>query len=673
MTKVRARERIAKLRREIERHRELYHVHDRQEISDAALDSLKRELLTLEQQYPDLVTPDSPTQRVGGRPLAQFAKVRHATPMLSLEDAFDADEARAWEARLQKLLHTNRLDYYAEVKVDGVSLSLVYEDGALVRGATRGDGQVGEDVTQNVKTIEAVPLRIPIERLPKAWQAAARRRLEVRGEVFMRRDAFERMNRSQAKAGLPPFANPRNASAGAVRQLDPAVTASRRLTFVAWDVPTDLGQTTHEESHAVAKTLGFPTIALNRHCPTLDSVLALHASIGKRREKLHFWLDGIVVNVNAIAQFRKLGVAGKAPRGALAFKYPAEQATTVVEDIQVQVGRTGALTPVAHLKPVPVAGTTVSRATLHNQDEIDRLEVRVKDTVIIEKAGDIIPDVVRVLENLRPAGTKPYRMPTACPICGHKVHRPAGEVAHYCPNERCPARLRESLYHFVSKSAFDIAGLGRNIIDVFVDEGLVATPADFFTLTEPQLVGLPLFAETKAKNVVQAIAAAKRVPLHRFILALGIRHVGEQTALDLAAHFGTLGRVRAASVDAIDQIEDIGGTVAQSVASYFAAPANRKLIDRLLRLGVRVQAAERTSSTHLQGATFVVTGTLDTMTRDEAHRRIRAAGGAVASSVSNKTTYVVVGSEPGTKAEKARALGVTLLNEEDFLKVLGRG
>lgn len=672
LTKGEARERLGKLRREIERHRYLYHVLDRTEISDAALDSLKQELKTLEDRFPDLVTPDSPTQRVGGQPLDQFRKVRHASPMLSLEDALTGAELEAWLDRLKKLVPRAQLDFYAEVKIDGLSIALVYEHGLLVRGATRGDGQVGEDVTQNVKTIEAIPLRISIDKLPPSVRARAAQRLEVRGEVYLRKDVLAALNREQAKQGEPLFANPRNAAAGAVRQLDPRVTASRRLSFYAWDLPTDLGQRTHQESHELAKLLGFPTNPLNRHCRDLAAVKAYHDEIGRRRERLPYQLDGIVVNVDDRLTVAKLGVVGKAPRGALAFKYPAEQATARVEEIVVQVGRTGALTPVAHLTPVAVAGTTVSRATLHNQDEIERLDVRIGDTVIVEKAGDIIPDVVQVLKNLRPRRTKPYHLPRRCPICQTAVVRRPGEVIHYCPNRRCPARQRETLYHFVGQHGFDMAGVGPNIVDVLVDEGLVKDLADLFTVKPDQLVGLPLFAEKKAANVVAAIQASRRIPLARFLVALGIRHVGEETAVDLAQHFGSLERLMAANREAVNAVPNIGDVVADSLINFFADQRHRQLIAKLESYGVTVTPAERLASTKLKGKTFVVTGTLEMMTRQEAHRLVRLHGGEVASSVSKKTSYLVVGSEPGSKLRQARGLGVLALTEREFLKLIGR-
>lgn len=664
MTKTHAAARITKLRAEIEHHRYLYHVLDRQEISDAALDSLKHELEQLEARFPELVTPDSPTQRVGGAPLPGFVKVRHTVPMLSLNDTFSGDEFRAWLERVTKLDSRAGSDFYAEMKMDGLAMSLVYEAGVLKTAATRGDGQVGEDVTQNIKTIEAIPLRLHLDAVPQ--------RVEVRGEVFLPKANFEAMNREQAAQGLPAFANPRNAAAGAIRQLDPRITATRKLDFFAYDLITDLGQTTHEESHQLAKKLGFKVNPLNKRCANAEEVLAYHEAIGKKRATLPYWSDGIVVNVNNNAVFRELGVVGKAPRAAIAFKYPAEQATTVVEDIQVQVGRTGALTPVAHLRPVQVAGSTVSRATLHNANEVARLDVRVGDTVIVEKAGDVIPDVVQVLPKLRPAGAHAFRMPTSCPVCHRPVHRDPDAAIHYCTNTACPARAREGLYHFVSKKALDIAGLGPKIIDVLVDEGLVTTPADFFHLNAEQLVGLPLFAEKKAEKIVASIQSRRRVALGRFLFSLGIRHVGEETARALAQHFGSLKRLRSAQADELAAVADVGDVMVQSIAEFFHAPSTDKLLAALSDAGVVVEQEARVAAKPgpLAGKTVVITGTLSTLSREEAQEKVRQAGGHVASAVSKKTDAVVVGENPGSKAERAQQLGVRILAENDFLKLV---
>lgn len=666
VTKAAAGERVGKLRAEIEHHRYLYHVLDRQEISDAALDSLKHELKALEDRFPDLVTPDSPTQRVAGEPLPQFRKVPHAAPMLSLEDVFSEDELTVWAERVRKFAPRAAQDFFAEVKVDGVSLSLVYEDGRLVTGATRGDGRIGEDVTHTVRTIEAVPLTLPLERLPSGVQAQARKRLEVRGEVYMRRDVFDALNAELAKASAPLFANPRNAAAGAIRQLDPSVAAKRRLSFVAWDLVTDLGQRTHAESHQIAEQLGFPTNGrVTRRCRSLDDVVGYVRDIGKKRDAMPYWFDGVVINVNAIDLFQRLGVVGKTPRGAIAFKYPAEQATTVVREIRLQVGRTGAITPVAVLDPVHVAGTTVTHATLHNADEIQRLDVRVGDTVIIQKAGDIIPDVVQVLPKLRPRGTKAFRMPTS--LHGSRVVRRG--VLHYVEDTSLDIIQRERLRHFVSRSAFDIEGLGGKTIDALCDAGLVREPADVFTLTPGDLEPLPLFAERKANKLVTEIASRRRVPFARFLYGLGIRHVGAETARDLARHFRTLNRFRHATARDLLAVPQIGNVVAESIVSFLGDARQQRQIDRLLVAGVRPMPVEEQRGP-LAGKTFVLTGTLPSWSREEARRRIETAGGRVTGDVGRTTDYVVAGTDPGSKLTRARTLGIRVIDEDGLRALL---
>ncbi len=668
MDKQAAIQRIAQLRKEINYHRYQYHVLDRQEISDAALDSLKHELQQLEQQFPELVAPDSPTQRVGGEPLKEFKKVRHRQRMLSLNDIFSVEELQEWRDRLMKLLPASTsLEYFCELKMDGLAISLLYRDGALYRAATRGDGQVGEDVTQNIRTIESIPLQLDLSQLKKPP-----RDIEIRGEVYMARRDFEKHNVRLAKEGKPTYANPRNISAGSVRQLDPSVTAARKLRFMAYDLPTDLGQVTHETVHDILRELGFRAGDQNKRCSSLQEVERYHQEIGKKRKSLDYWSDGIVVTINDINTFTQLGTVGKAPRGAVAYKYPAEQATTVVEDIQVQVGRTGVLTPVAHLRPVQVAGTTVSRATLHNMDEIARLDVRIGDTVVIQKAGDIIPDIVQVLEKMRTGKEKKFTMPKKCPICDSPVERREGEVAYYCTNPRCYALQHEQLRHFVSKKALDIDGLGPKILEQLAAADLVKSPADLFDLTEEDLAPLERFAEKSAENLVQAIDAAKQVTLARFIYALGIRHVGEETAIDLAETFGSIDALMEASTEELAAVPDIGGVVAKSVYDYFHDTQNSALIQNLQKKGLTIKKERSPSrgSGSLTGKKIVVTGTLDSLSRDEAKEKIRAAGGRWVSSVSKNTDYVVVGDSPGSKAEKAQSLGVTVLDEADFLKLI---
>jgi len=673
MIKQEAKIRIEKLKKEINHHRYLYHVLDKQEISDAALDSLKHELDKLEKQFPELITPDSPTQRVSGKALDKFEKVTHRVPMLSLTDAFLFEDIKDWEERNEKLLSAGiKLDYYAELKMDGLAITLIYKKGVLWKGVTRGDGTVGEDVTQNLKTIEAIPLRLEIEKLPKAVLRIAEREIEVRGEVFMLKSVFEKLNKEQEKKNKPKFANPRNTAAGSVRQLDSNITVSRKLSFMAYNLVTDVGQKTHEESHKLMELFGFRAgNKNNEYCSDIRAVQKYHEKIGKVRGKLPYWTDGIVVNINDLDLFKRLGVVGKAPRGSIAYKYPAEQATTIVEDIQVQVGRTGALTPVAHLRPVKVAGSTVSRATLHNMDEIGRLDVKIGDTVIIQKAGDIIPDIVKVLPNLRTGKEKKFNMPSKCPVCNSKVIKRQGEVAHYCTNKKCFAQQQENLRHFISKKALNIDGLGPKILEQLAFADLVKSPADLFSLKEPDLKLLERFAEVSASNLVKSIQAGKEVPLARFIYALGIRHVGEETAIDLAERYGNLEKIMKASLEELEALHDVGLVVAKSIFEYFQDKQNQNLIRKLMDKGVIIKSPKRIfKKTGLTGRSLIVTGTLNTMSREEAKERVRSAGGKWASSVSKNTDYVVVGVDPGSKADKAEKLGVKILSEKEFITLL---
>ncbi|MBI1961355.1 MAG: NAD-dependent DNA ligase LigA, partial [Parcubacteria group bacterium] len=647
----------------------------------SAHDSLKRELAELERQFPELVTKDSPTQRVGGEPLPEFKKVRHDVRMLSLNDAFSLQEIGEWVARLDRHMgHAVKREFFAEVKADGLAVSLIYQDGLFVQGATRGDGAVGEDVTENLKTIDAIPLSLEahgvkpfpggsLQRATDAVKQAQKGHVEIRGEVYLKKKDFEALNRRQKKDDAKRFANPRNVAAGSIRQLDPRVAASRKLSFLAWDVITGLGQETHAEAHAIAEALGFPTARVNEYCSSLEALESYYTGIEKKRGKLDFNIDGIVVVLNDLMAYKKLGVVGKAPRGAVAWKFSAEQATTRVRDIIVQVGRTGALTPVAVLEPVHVAGTTVSRATLHNEDEIERLGIRVGDTVIIQKAGDIIPDVVQVLARLRTGKEKAFRMPAQCPVCGRKAKRAPGEAAHYCTNRACPARHRENLYHFVSKKAFNIDGLGPKILDQLLDAGLIRDGADIFTLQQEELQELERFDVTSAENLIKAIDASREVDLGRFIYALGIRHVGEETAQALALHFGALGAVMAASEETLRAVPDVGGVVAASVAEYFSDQSHRALIGRIIKNGVAVKGVKLVSK-KLQGKTFVLTGTLDSLTRDEAKQKIRLLGGDVSSSVSRETDYVVAGESAGSKLDKAEKLGIKTVGEDEFLRMI---
>jgi DNA ligase (NAD+) len=681
MKKQEAKQRIKKLQKEINRHRYLYHVLDKQEISDSAHDSLKNELAKLEEEFPSLVAKDSPTQRVSGQALSQFEKVPHEPRMLSLNDAFSFDEIKAWIERMERHLHhAIKPEFYAEIKADGLAVSLEYENGLFVRGSTRGDGNVGEDVTENLKTIDAIPLKLEshtitlsdggsLKLVSESAKHAHKGHCEIRGEVYLKKKDFAALNKSQKKKDEKIYANPRNVAAGSIRQLDPKLTASRKLSFMAWDIITDLGQKTHAESHALVQSLGFPVAHINAYCESLKKLESYYKRIDAKRDKLDFTIDGIVLIVNDIKLFKKLGAVGKAPRGAVAWKFSAEQATTKVKDIIIQVGRTGVLTPVALFDPVSVAGTTVSRATLHNEDEIERLDIRIGDTAIIQKAGDIIPDVVEVLTRLRAGDEKKFNMPTKCPVCGSPVIRKKGESAHYCTNKNCAARHRENLYHFVSKKAFNIDGLGPKILDQLLDVGLIRDASDLFKLKQDDLQELERFDVKSAENVINAINDSREVLLGRFIYSLGIRHVGEETAQALALHFGTLAALKKASQEILSTIPDVGVVVAESIDEYFSDEQHQNFVERIIKNGVNVKG-EKLISKKFAGKTFVFTGTLDSITRDSAKQKIRLLGGEVSSSVSKDTDYVVAGENPGSKLDKAQELGVNILDEQQFLKLV---
>lgn len=662
MEKNQAEQRIEKLKKTINHHRYLYHVLDRQEISDSALDSLKKELFDLEQKFPDLITPDSPTQRVSGRPLKEFKKIRHPERMLSFNDAFSKEDMQDWLKRISKLLtekENKELDFYCELKIDGLAIELIYENGILKTGSTRGDGTIGEDVTQNLKTIEAIPLRID-----------EKKEVVSRGEVFVTRKEFERLNKSQKQKGLAVYANPRNIAAGSVRQLDPKITADRKLDSFAYELLSNFGQETHEEKHQILHKLGFKTDKHNKLCRNLQEVLEFREHWIKNREKLDYEIDGIVVIVNDNQIFQKLGVVGKAPRGSIAFKFPQAQSTTKVLDIKVQVGRTGAVTPVAVLEPVQVSGITITRATLHNEDEIKRLGVKIGDTVIVGRAGDVIPDIIKVLSDLRTGHEKSFRMPEKCPSCQTKLVKPEGEALWRCPNSKCFARRRRNFYHFVSRQAFDMDGLGPKIIDKLLDQGLVQDPSDLFDLKEGDIEPLERFAEKSAENLVKSIRSKREIDLARFIYALGIRNVGEQTAIDLAQKFGTINKIKNTEFEEIDAVSDIGPVVAKSIYEWFHDKANLKFLDKLER-AIKIKSYKlQATSYKLQGKNFVLTGGLESMTRDDAKAKIRALGGDISSSVSSNIDYVVVGSEPGSKLARAKKLGIRMISEKEFLKLI---
>lgn len=687
MTHTEVAARIAKLRQEIDRYRYQYHVLNNLEISEAALDALKHELYKLESENPELITPDSPTQRVAGEVAKGFKKVQHEVRMLSLEDVFSVEEAEEWLARIKKLdARCDREGLYAEIKMDGLAIALIYDDGQLVQAATRGDGTIGEDVTQNVKTIESVPLslRLPSDRELDAYckkfhgqidepklrlrlSTATGPRLEIRGEVYMKRSQLKKLNSELKKRGEAELANPRNAAAGGIRQLDSKITAERKLSFMAWQLVGDAGTKTHEAQHEFMKLVGFPSGDFNALCSDIKDVEKVMDHIGKVRDKLDYQIDGVVINVNDDKAFADLGVVGKTPRGSVAWKFAAEQGTTIVRDIKVSVGRTGVLTPVAVMDPVQLAGTTVTHATLHNEDEIRRLGLKIGDTVIVEKAGDVIPKIMQVLPKFRTGKEKSFHMPVHCPICGSKVERKEGEVATVCSNPRCFAQELASLGHFVSRAAFDIRGLGEKILETFLQEGIVSEPADLFRIQPGDLGGLEGFGEILSNKLVKEIQAHRSVELPRFIYALGIRHIGAENALVLARHFGTFDKLRSATLEELDGIDGVGDVVAKAILEFFNDKEEVKRIDHLLEFVDVGRATRDVRRGPLSGTSWVFTGTLSGLSREEAKDAVRKLGADVSESVSKKTTYVVVGEGPGSKADKAKKLGVTILDEKGFL------
>lgn len=667
MDKIEAKERIEKLKKEINHHRYLYHVLDREEISAAALDSLKRELATLEEEYPDLITPDSPTQRIGGKPLAKFAKVMHRRRMNSLNDAFSKTDVEDWVRRNEKMLEKPISGFYCDLKMDGLAIELTYKNGVLETASTRGDGLVGEDVTENIRTIDAIPLSL---------RPGSPETLVLRGEVFLTKKEFSRINAEQTKKEGKLYANPRNVAAGAVRQLDPSITASRKLDFFAYGIVGDGEEffrenPTHEAEYKNLNKYGIKTNPHGVAVSSLPEIIAFHQKMEGEREKLPYEIDGIVISINDNRDYERLGIVGKTPRAAIAYKFAAAEATTVLCDIAVQVGRRGTLTPVALLEPVPIGGVTVSRATLHNEDEIKRLGVKIGDTVIVERAGDVIPRVKGILPRLRPKNAKSFSMPKSCPVCAKPVVRKEGEVAYRCVNPDCPAVNREGTYHFVSRKGFDIVGLGPKIIDVLMDEGLIQDAADLFILKEGDIAMLERFGEKSAANLIQAIAGRKKVALSRFIYSLGIPHVGEETAIDLANHFGLVDKLGQASKETLESVKDVGGIVSESIYQWFRNPRNKRFIEKLKSTGIRTEAVQvKKGSRALRDKTFVLTGGLKTLTRDQAKDKIREAGGEVSSSVSKKTDYLVFGADPGSKFDHAKALGVKTITENEFLKLV---
>jgi DNA ligase (NAD+) len=657
-----AQARVLELRTLIDRANRQYYELDQPEITDAEYDALFRELADLETQYPELITPDSPTQRVGGPPSDAFAKVTHRTPMLSLSNAFDRDEVREFDKRVRRALGDVMVEYVTELKIDGLAMSLLYEDGRYKIGATRGDGYVGEDVTPNVKTIPSVPLSVTI---PSEFP----RTFEVRGEVYMPKRSFERLNAELAAEGKPLFANPRNAAAGAVRQLDPRITARRRLDTFIYALDPPGGAKSQEQILNRLGEIGFHVNSNRRTHADVDAVIGFLDEWSEKRHELDYGIDGIVIKVNDLGQQAELGFVSRSPRWALAFKFPPEQAETVVEDIKVYVGRTGAITPVAWLTPVQIGGTTVSRATLHNEDEVARKDVRPGDHVIIQRAGDVIPEVVRVLTEKRSRSSRPWHMPKKCPECGTDLVREPGQAATRCINPTCPAQVLEHFRHFVG--SLDIEGLGYATLQQLIERKLVKDPADLYHLTKVQLLALDGFADKSAQNLLDRIAASKSTTLIRFLSALAINHVGWTMAGLLADHFGTIERLQAAGIDDLRAIGGVGPTVAEEVHEYFQRPESRRLIERLLAAGIEIKKPERREGP-LAGKTFVLTGTLSSLTRGQAEERIKDLGGSIGSGVSKTTDYLVVGADPGSKLEKAQRLKVPILDETAFLELLGR-
>jgi DNA ligase (NAD+) len=678
---------IEKLRDQIRHHEYLYYVLDQPEISDTEFDRLMQQLKQLEKEHPDLVTPDSPTQRVGGKPREGFVKVPHSSPMLSLDNAYNEQELREWDRRVRDLSGRADVEYVCELKLDGLSMALRYASDQYDRGKsklvlalTRGDGSIGEDVTVNVKTIRSVPLSMSAAALKKAGLPPD---FEARGEVVMPIKAFERMNEERERQGLAKFANPRNAGAGAVRVLDPNITAQRRLDFYSYFLLTE-GRaflTTHAQELESLSTAGFKVNPNWKLARSFDEIWRFIASWEQERDSLGYEIDGVVIKVNETALWRELGFTGKAPRWAIAYKYAARSGITQIEGIGVQVGRTGKLTPVAHLKPVAIGGTTVRNATLHNMDEIERLGVRIGDWVTIERGGDVIPKVVAVIEDKdHPRGTKHFHMPERCPECGGHVVRVEGEADHRCINANCPAKLRETILHFASRGVMNIEGMGDALVNQLCDRGLVKNVAHIYRLTKPQLMNLERMGDKSAQNVLDEIAASKKLPLERVIYGLGIRFVGERTAQFLVEHFGSMDELidtatlkdEDASISKLQEVEEVGPRVAKSIREFFEEPRNRKLVEDLRVAGLTFKGKKKEHGTKLAGQTFVLTGTLVNYSRDQAKMLIEGAGGRVSASVSKKTDYVVAGADPGSKLDKARELGVKVIGEEELKSIIGK-
>jgi len=664
---------IEALREKIRHHEHLYYVLDNPELSDAEFDKLMQQLKNLESEHPSLVTPDSPTQRVGGKPREGFVKVPHSSPMLSLDNTYNEEELRAWERRVHELTGRSDVDYVCELKLDGMSLALVYENGKLARGVTRGDGSVGEDVTLNVRTVRSIPLLIPAATLKKAGIPPE---FEVRGELLMPTASFKKINEERERNGLPTFANPRNFTAGTVRQLDPNITAERRMDYFPY-ILLQNGRTyfdRHWKTLTALDAAGFKVNPNRKLVHSMDEVWSFIQQWEEKRDSLPYEIDGIVIKVDRIALQDELGFTGKAPRWAIAYKYAARAGITKLEDIRVQVGRTGKLTPVAMLAPVLIGGTTVRNATLHNMDEIERLGVKIGDWVQVERGGDVIPKVAKVIDDIdHPRGHKTFHMPENCPVCGTKVVRTEGEVDYRCVNANCPAKLRETILHFASRGVMNIDGMGDALVTQLTERGLVKNVADIYKLKKDDLLSLERMGDKSAQNILDEIENSKKLPLERVIYGLGIRMVGERTAQFLGEHFGSMEALEQAGVEELQNVHEVGPRIAESIVEFFSIPANRKLVERLREAGLTLTGRKKERGTKLAGKTFVLTGTLAKHTRDEAKKMIEDAGGKVTGSVSKKTDYVVAGADAGSKLDKAKELGVAVIDEQEMVRLAGSG
>jgi DNA ligase (NAD+) len=662
---------IEALREKIRRHEYLYYVVDNPEISDGDFDKLMRQLKDLEAEYPKLITPDSPTQRVGGKPREGFVKVPHSSPMLSLDNTYNEEELRDWERRVHELSGRSEVDYVCELKLDGMSLALIYEDGKLVRGITRGDGSVGEDVTLNVRTVRSVPLSIPREKLKKAGIPLD---FEVRGELLMPTASFKKINEERERDGLPTFANPRNFTAGTVRQLDSNITAERRLDYFPYILLKN-GRTYfdyHSKTLAALDVAGFKVNANHKLVRSMDEAWAFIQRWEEKRDSLPYEIDGIVIKVDRTSLQDELGFTGKAPRWAIAYKYAARAGITKLENVRWQVGRTGKLTPVAELAPVLIGGTTVRNATLHNMDEIERRGVKIGDWVQVERGGDVIPKVAKVIDDKdHPRGKEEIEVPQKCPVCGTMVVRTEGEVDYRCVNANCPAKLVGTVLHFASRGVMNIDGMGDALVGQLTERGLVKNVADIYKLTKDELLSLERMGDKSAQNILDEIDASKKLPLERVIYGLGIRMVGERTAQFLAEHFGSMEALESSGVGELQDVNEVGPRIAESIVEFFGIAANRKMVDRLREAGLKLTGQKKQRGTKLTGKTFVLTGTLAHFTRDEAKKMIEDAGGKVTGSVSRKTDYVVAGADAGSKLDKAKELGVMVIDEKEMEKIVG--